>query len=65
MPVKKVPVETRGIFTSEFYLAMAVLIIGGAMVIISKNLAASEWLDLAKWVVGGYSVSRGLAKVQS
>lgn len=65
MPTKPKEPQPRGIFTSEFYLAMAVLIIGGAMVIISKNLAASEWLDLAKWVVGGYSVSRGLAKVQS
>lgn len=55
---------TAGVFTSEFLLAVAVLVISGAMVIVSKNLSAQEWLDFAKWVVGGYAVSRGLAKVK-
>lgn len=53
-----------GFLTTEFMLAIAVLLISGAMVIVSKNLDSEQWLDFAKWVVGGYAVSRGLAKVR-
>ena len=57
------PPQPRGLYTSEFILSSLVLVIAGLMVIVSKNLSAQEWLDFAKWVVGGYAVARGLAKV--
>lgn len=57
------PPKPRGFFTSEFFLAVLILIVSGIMVIVSKNLSAQEWIDLAKWVSGGYAVSRGLAKI--
>jgi len=60
---EEAPPNPRGLYTSEFFLAVAVLVISGAMVIVEGNLSAQEWLDFAKWVVGGYAVSRGLAKV--
>lgn len=54
-----------GYLTTEFLLAALVLIISGAMVIVSKNLAASQWINLAKWLVPGYGLSRGLAKLST
>lgn len=52
-----------GLKTTELILAVAVLAIAGAMVIIGDTLQADQWVELAKWVVGGYALSRGLAKL--
>lgn len=52
-----------GLRTSELILTLAVLAIAGAMVLINESLAAEDWVDLTKWVVGGYALSRGLAKL--
>lgn len=52
-----------GIRTTELILTLVVLAISGAMVLVNESLAAEDWVDLAKWVVGGYALSRGLAKL--
>lgn len=52
-----------GIKTTELILCIAVLAIAGAMVFVNDSLSAEVWVDLAKWVVGGYALSRGLAKL--
>lgn len=52
-----------GIKTTELILSLAVLAIAGAMVLVNESLSAEVWVDLAKWVVGGYALSRGLAKL--
>lgn len=58
------PQPKNGLKTTELILAIAVLAISGAMVLFNDALAAEAWVDLAKWVVGGYAVSRGLAKLR-
>lgn len=52
-----------GIKTTELILCIVVLGIAGAMVLVNDSLSAEVWVDLAKWVVGGYALSRGLAKL--
>jgi len=52
-----------GIKTTELILSVVVLAIGGALVLVNDSLDAQVWVDLAKWVVGGYAISRGLAKL--
>jgi len=52
-----------GIKTTELILSVVVLAVAGVLVLVNNSLSAEVWVDLAKWVVGGYAVSRGLAKL--
>lgn len=62
--VDNVPQEIKpGLKTTELILSLAVLAIAGAMVLVNESLSAEDWVDLSKWVVGGYALSRGLAKL--
>lgn len=61
--VEEVREITPGLKTTELILSVAVLAIAGALVIVNDSLSAEVWVDLAKWVVGGYALSRGLAKL--
>jgi hypothetical protein len=55
-----------GTTTSEFKLTAAGIISAAALLVVGKLTAdvmlVQEGVTLLKWVIGGYALSRGLAK---
>lgn len=66
-PAKAAGEERRGPHTSEFWLAVAGLVVGGSLVIYGAESGSQRVLDqgaeLVQWVCVGYAAARGLAKV--
>lgn len=63
---RQTPDEPRaGIVTSEFFVAVGIIIVATALVAFGEldDAAWSRWVDVTKWAGGGYVVSRGIAKI--
>lgn len=53
-----------GIVTSEFFVAVGVIVIAAALAV-TTVITPEQWEEVTKWAAGGYIVSRGIAKINA
>lgn len=64
MPKERGQEPKAGLYTSEFFVTIGIIVFATALVAFGQldDAAWSRWVEVTKWAGGGYILSRGISK---